>query len=57
MRSFHTIPNMRVFASVFPAVFALISCKAEELPFPETGATDLNDYWFAKAEITRYELS
>lgn len=43
----------------FPFLLALIplgALIAEESPFPETQAREINSYWFDKAELTRYEL-
>jgi len=34
----------------------MTSCAAEPPPFPETSAETAEDYWFDKAELTRYEL-
>ena len=35
----------------------IAGCSSAKDPFPETSATNASDYWFDRAEITRYELT
>lgn len=47
---------VRTLTLITPFFLLSVSCTAESTPFPETSASDVDSYWFDKAEITRYEL-